>query len=408
MLRNVTTWMRQHPVRCVAYVLLLAGAVLAGLTVRGILRGERNALLTTVARATLLRDFVAREFQIRYNIETVPNATGYVGVQFQGSLDPGVSGSEGNFTFGFDATGGVNLEYWEAFPLGAGEPKLGDALSATMGSYTIPVKLADLDALAVNDVALVAGQGSLKVSGGVRFEVSPNPLASVDLPLGAGTVAVAPGLSTGLNASFTLSGSYQIRARRIDANTVDLSMVRESGTSWSADLSASGGVTVKVGSTDLIASILGAISTNPVQDQTAFAALKPADAKVLSDAIKSGLNHNLQASIDLVLAGLTDDQAAFQYQIQSAQLTPNASAAVSRALCGDLSQLTALEDAMQDGGVLAPGLKLMQSVMAETRKHDVTLKINLLGILNYLTVSELVLHSETLADDATRRTGARH
>jgi hypothetical protein len=332
---------------------------------------------------------------------TVPPATGYVGVQFQGSLDAGVAGSEGDFTFGFDAAGGVNLEYWKAFPLGAGEAKLGDALAATMGCYTIPVKLADLNALAVNDVALVSGTGSLKVSGGVSFSVSPNPLASVDLPLGAGTIAVAAGLSTGLSASFTLSGAYQIRARRIDADTLDLSIIRESGTAWSADLSASDGVTAKVAGVDLIGSILGAISTSPAQDQAAFAALKPADAQVLSDAIKAGLNHNLQASIDVVLAGLSDDQAAFQYQIQTAQLTPDASAAVSRALCGDLSLLTALEDGMQSGGALAPGLKLIESVMTETRKQGVTLKINLLGILNYLTVSELILHSETLTDDAT-------
>ena len=39
--------------------------------------------------------------------------------------------------------------------------------------------------LGINDVALVRGQGSLKVSGGVSFKVTPNPLASVALPLGA-------------------------------------------------------------------------------------------------------------------------------------------------------------------------------------------------------------------------------
>jgi len=55
----------------------------------------------------------------------VPDHAGYVSVGFQGSLDLGVSGSDGDLTFGFDESSTVNLEYLKAFPLGAGEPTLG-------------------------------------------------------------------------------------------------------------------------------------------------------------------------------------------------------------------------------------------------------------------------------------------
>ena len=58
----------------------------------------------------------------------VPDQTGYVSVGFVGSLDLGVSGSQGDLTFGFDATTAVSLEYFKAFPLGASEPTLADAL----------------------------------------------------------------------------------------------------------------------------------------------------------------------------------------------------------------------------------------------------------------------------------------
>jgi hypothetical protein len=71
MLRNVTAWIRQHPIRCVVYALLVAGAVWGGLTVRGVLQGRRNDLLTSIARAPLLRDWVEREFHIRYSIDAV-------------------------------------------------------------------------------------------------------------------------------------------------------------------------------------------------------------------------------------------------------------------------------------------------------------------------------------------------
>jgi len=71
MLRNPFAWIRQHPVRCAVYALLVAGAVWAGLTARGVLKGERNALLTRIAQGSLLRNWVDREFHIRYSIDSV-------------------------------------------------------------------------------------------------------------------------------------------------------------------------------------------------------------------------------------------------------------------------------------------------------------------------------------------------
>jgi hypothetical protein len=331
----------------------------------------------------------------------VPVQTGYVSFGFQGSLDLDVSGSDGGLTFGLDKTTTINLEYLKAFPLGKGEPMLGDALAQTLSSYVIPADVSDLSALNINDIATVSGKGSLKLSGGVTVTVSQNPLASVDLPLGAGTIAVKAGATAGLSASFTISGSYQVRTRRKDANTIELSFLRESGTTFTAGLSASEGITANLGDTDLIPVVLGAISTDPMGDQKLLADLQPAEIETLRATIKNGLNHSLQASLDVVLSAMTDDQAAFQYEIQPKQLSPKTSVAVHKALAGDLSQLTALEDEMQDGGILAPGLKMLNSLLSETRERGITLKFNLLGILNYLTVAELIRHSEVLTDEVT-------
>jgi hypothetical protein len=331
----------------------------------------------------------------------VPDHVGYASVGFQGSLDLGVSGSEGDLTFGFDKSTTVALEYLKAFPLGAGEPRLGEAVSQTLSAFVIPADISDLAALGINDIATVSGQGNLKVSGGVQVSVSPNPLASVDLPLGAGTVEVKAGASVGLSASVAITGSYQVRARRIDADTIELSYLRESGTTLKADISASAGITAKLGDIDLIASILGAISTDPVGDKSLLTGLQPTEVKTLSDAVKGGLNHSLQASLDIILTASTDDQAVFQYEIQPARLNATASDAVHRALDGDLTGLTSMEDDMQQGGILAEGVKMVNSVFSKARERSVSLKINLLGILNYLTVSELIRNSEILTDAVT-------
>ena len=145
---------------------------------------------------------------------TVPDQTGYVSLALQGALDLGVSGSSGDLTFGFDANRSVAIEYWKAFPLGAGEPTLGEATGKTLSGYVIPADVDDLKLLGVNDICSVSGQGSLTISGGFTVSAAPNPLASVDLPLNAGKVEVKTGVMAGVQASFTITGSYQVRVRR--------------------------------------------------------------------------------------------------------------------------------------------------------------------------------------------------
>lgn len=331
----------------------------------------------------------------------VPERTGYVSVGFQGALDLGVSGSVGDLTFGLDADTGIRLDYFKAFPLGPGEPELADALVETMSTYVIPADISDLTALNINDIAAVSGSGSLQISGGISVSVVPNPLVSVNLPLNVGTVAVKAGVVAGLSASFTISGNYQVRARKIDSATIELSFLRAHGTAWKTDLSSSGGISATVGSFDLISALLTAISTDPTHDKRQLASLKPEEREALASAIKTGLDHSLKASIDLVLASSSDDGAAFQYYVQPAKLTAAASLAVHKALDGDLGLLTAMEDTMQQGGILAPGLQMRNSLLTEVRKHGTRLKINLLGIVNLVTISELMLKGETLTDDVT-------
>src|SRR6185369_3910986 len=160
-------------------------------------------------------------------------------------------------------------------------------------------------------------------------------------------LAVKAGAVAGLTASFTISGSYQVRVRRASLETSELSFCKKRGTTLTTDLSASAGVSVKVGDTHLLPAVLGAISSDPNSDAIkklfADGGLAADEISTLTGAIKDGLDHALQASLDLALSQVADEQAAFQYQIPPAQLDSAASAAVHRALDGDLSGLTVLE-----------------------------------------------------------------
>ena len=100
----------------------------------------------------------------------------------------------------------LNLAYWRAFPAsGANQPTLGDAFAQAISNYVIPGDLSDLSKLQPNDICTVSGTGSLTVSGGVQVTATPNPLASVNLPLNAGTITVQDGAMAGLTVSFMIT-----------------------------------------------------------------------------------------------------------------------------------------------------------------------------------------------------------
>ena len=332
---------------------------------------------------------------------TVPPQTGYVGLEFTGNLNLGVGGSERELSFGFTQNTNLTLSCHKAFPLGTGEPTLLKALADTLSAFVIPADPGDLSTLGLHDVACAAGTGALRISTGISVTAAPNPLASVDLPLGAGNLSVKTGVTAGFSADVNLTGSWQVRVVRTDGQIITLSYAQQRGSTLTADWSTSAGITAKLGNTDLAAAIIGAISTDPLKDKAIFADLSSEECQKLTGAIKGSLNHSLQASIDAALSSLSENDAAFQYELRLDQLTPETSNAVRRALHGDLSLLTALEHNATDDGVIAPGIRLLNSVLTEVHKRGLTLNLNLLGIVNFTSLAEFVRNSETLVDNAS-------
>ncbi|HVV44651.1 MAG TPA: hypothetical protein VHC72_05580, partial [Bryobacteraceae bacterium] len=330
---------------------------------------------------------------------TVPAHTGYVGISFEGTIDVGLASSEADLTFGFDKAATVGFEYHKAFPLGSDEPALGSALARTLAAFVIPGGIADFDRLAINDIAAVSGQRALTFSGSVSVSAAPNPLASVHLPLGLPGFSVQAAAIADVSASFTISGSWQLRVRRQDDATIELSFLREHGSALNAGLSASAGVTAALGSTDWLPKVLGAITGHGhTGDANPLADLPPSDAEAFNAALQQGLSHSLKARIEESLSVSRDDQAAFQYEIQPAQLSPDAAAAVQAALRGNLRALTEMENNAHPDGTLAPGVKMLNSLLTEVRRRSAAFKLNLIGALNFLSAAEFVRNSEVLTD----------
>jgi hypothetical protein len=330
----------------------------------------------------------------------VPAGTAYAGLAFTGDLDLGVSGIAGNLTFGLNADAAVTFEFLKAFPTGAGQPTLGAAAGQVLSGYLIPASIDDLKRMQVHDICTVSGQGSVLVSGGFDIALPVNPLASVNLPVGAGSLTVQHGVMAGVTLAFTISGAYQVRARRLPAGTIELSYLRESGTEVAVDFDASASLIAKLNRTELLETLLKAISKAP-PDPELLKSLTTGEIASFTGAIEEGVSHSLEASLDLILSQATDNQAAFQYELDLDALDDASSSAVNRALRGDLRALTAFEHPSAIGGIIAPGVKLLDSVLSRTRTNGVTLRVNLLGIVNLLSISKLVSNCEFLVEPAS-------
>ena len=162
--------------------------------------------------------------------------------------------------------------------------------------------------------------------------------------------------------------------------------MKRAGTTLKADFSGSAGISAKKNDTgaDLIGSMLGVIDPKTDNSQLLAGGLTADETQTLNAAIKSAIDHSLQASFDETLARMADNQVAFQYHVDvaAAQRNPIANEAVHRALEGNLSYLTALEGGNQPDGTIAAGVKVISSVFSDSVKQEVSFKINLLGLVN--------------------------
>jgi hypothetical protein len=334
---------------------------------------------------------------------TVKSGEGWLSLALNGTVDLGLSGSTGDLKFGITAGGGIGTEYFRKFAVDATSPTVAQALGKVLSDFTLPADVADLNAMQTGDISTVSGNGSFKISGDVSVSASGNPLASPNLPLVNQAIKLQTGTSIEVGASFQLSGSYQIRARKLAENSVELGYYRKKGTQFSVSVTASATVGVAFGKTELLAKLIGSLTGKPEADvsQLLRGGLSESEIKQIQDEIGRSIDHSLKASLDLELSQSSTDEAAFLYQIDTSALDAESSEAVHAALDGDLSRLTALEKNADGQGVIAKGVKMLRSIFKNVRDRKASLKVNLLGLLNFSSVFELIQKSEAVFEPIT-------
>ena len=314
----------------------------------------------------------------------------YLSVGLTANLTAAVEGKMSDLSFGFDSGTEVALANYQLFTKSAAAPAyptFTEALRRTLAEFTIPGDLEDLAAMAENMVVTVEGSGTLKFSGSMSLLSVVNPLAAVDLPEPIGEIKVNSGASVKVGASFEVSSGYQLRLQKLAGQKVRLGFYKRHGSAFSVKASASLGLSAGTGDKDLVSQLLKAISDDPSLDQDALKAAGAGDGQLadIEQAVMAAVQRRLELALSVEFSSLSSDEAAFLYEIELDRLDAPGRQAVHEALDGNLSRLTEREDAP------GAGIKLRHSIFITTKKQRLTLKLNLLGIFNFLSVKTLVL-----------------
>jgi hypothetical protein len=319
----------------------------------------------------------------------------YLSVGLTASIGAGAAGGAGDLSFGFDAGTSVSLTTYTPFtrraPAGGGEPAFptfGEALRQALEGFSIPGDLEDLRRMAPGTVSTAEGRGALKFSAGVNLLSVVNPLAAADLPVPAGEVKISSGAAIKVGAAFEVSGEYQIRVQKLnDGRNVRLGFYRKRGSAFGLKVSAGAGLSATVGRSDLIEALLRAASADPRADGEELAAggLSAARVAEIEAAVKAGVQRKLELALSYELNQEHSREAAFLFEADLDRLDAPGRLALHKALDADLSALTG------DAGELPAGIRLVRSIFTEIRKARHALKLNLVGIYNYISVSTLIL-----------------
>ena len=314
----------------------------------------------------------------------VPAMEGIVWFALNGSLSGGLSGSAGDFSLG--ATVGSSLAL-TSYAMGAQTDTFGNTLEQAIKAITIPHDVDDLKSLPVNTICSVEGNTSLQFTASMSFSIFNNPLASA-------SIAALPALSLNakvgatVEATATHKSGHTVTIAKLPSGLIHLGVELTKVDDLEASLSASAGVTGKVGKFDAVAFLLKQLSKTSTQQL--------ADLKgTLTDAQYNRLNGDIKAAIDATLASSlqvalkvafdkkTTNSRIFLYEINLNALDGQSRAALEGALRGDFTVLS------RAGAALA-GIKELASALTVVNKVKHSMVIHLLGIFNAGSINTFI------------------
>ena len=327
----------------------------------------------------------------------VPDGRAYVGLGLKLNLAPEVDIASGKLAVGFSAGSTVCLSHYQPFATTATTPIFKSALQTSLQNYVIPLSPDDLALLGIGDIAIIEGTGSLELSGTVNLLTSVNPLVSLSAAPLPTKFQIQEGAEVNISASCSISGNFQIRVQKIDAATLRLGFYKRRDTEFNVQVESAIGVTAGTSTVDFISTVLGAISPSPFPSASELSNAGLSDEKqaAIVGALKAAIKRRLELSIQEELHTHSSQEAAFLYEISLNDLDADGRAAIQAALKLNLSGL------WKSSASLPRGICEIKNILTTTKTKGHSLKINVLGLYNFTSSSDLTLQGTVLTDPSS-------
>jgi len=322
-----------------------------------------------------------------------PAGTCHLALTIEATASPSLSETSGILCFGQSPSTKLDLVSCSRFSLNSGVTLI-QALQQTIAAFAIPATSGDLADLSAGQVAQVAVIGKLQLSGTANLLAVTNPLASASLPAPLPAVSVSAGGSITVGLAYNIETTYEVTACKLDSGAVRLGWYHKKGTEVAVKAAASEGITAGFGTTDVFSQLIGAVSGNPQADlkELAAAGVPQKQADAIQAAVKAAAARKLEIAVGAQISLGESHGATFLFDIVPAALNDQSRKAVDEALRGDLTGLHAPNLA---------GVTCVRSIWDEVRKQGLELDVNLLGILNYRSVTSLAVEGKVMFEPAS-------
>jgi hypothetical protein len=324
-----------------------------------------------------------------------PKDAVWVRLTFEAGISPAFESKHNDLSMGFKAGSVIAISNFRRFTASS-DKSVGSCFQELGREFLLAGDLRDLEALPDDGTAAicVSGTGSLSFSGKFPIQSSVNTLASTKLPLRMGTLGLQAGFSAGVSASFSAKGGLTVAVTR-DAGVVRLASLKDDQIEESLQISASAGIKASLGEVDLLSKLAGLISSDPEADaaELAAAGLPKETVQQIKEALEFAVDRSLTAAVAVALGAGSGSKQLFTFELNLSTLSATEKDAVHFALDGDVSSLLAIPA----GG----GVALTHSALGSLRSNGVSLRFNLLGVLNTFSVSRLLIEGSVLVEPET-------
>jgi hypothetical protein len=266
----------------------------------------------------------------------------------------------------------------------ASATNLRDAIKNTINAFKIPNSAEDVLSIPLGVIYASELAGTVDIGGSWTLPMSVNQvsLADATLPFNA-ELSVHPEVKVKVSGHIILDASFSVRFRRVDERRLRVGLYKKHGTDFKPSFITTAGIGAEVNDTDLVEPILSAIDPG-----ITTASLPPGDVAKFNASLKASIDHSLAMSLNAACSAANSDEAAIVYEIDISPDDGATAQALREALYGRWTAISQL-----------PNAKRIRNVVTETVATTFTLKVNLLGLYNYRSVTEFVKTMRVLTSD---------